>query len=44
MDFVVPADHRTKLKENEKKDEYLELVRELKKTVEQESDRDTYCN
>ena len=31
MDFAVPADYRVKLKESQKKDEYLDLVRELKK-------------
>ena len=31
MDFAVPADHRIKLKESEKKDMYLDLARELKK-------------
>ena len=31
MDFSVPADHRVKLKESEKKDKYLELGWELKK-------------
>ena len=31
MDFAVPADHRVKLKENEKMDKYLDLARELKK-------------
>ena len=31
MDFAVPADHRIKLKENEKRDRYLDLARELKK-------------
>ena len=31
MDFSVPADHRVKLKESEKKDKYLDLARELKK-------------
>ena len=31
MDFAVPADHRVKLKESEKKDKYLDLTRELKK-------------
>ena len=31
MDFSVPADHRIKLKESEKKDKYLDLARELKK-------------
>ena len=32
------ADHRVKLKENEKKDEYLDVARELKKNVEHKSD------
>ena len=31
MAFAVPADHRVKLKESEKKDKYLDLARELKK-------------
>ena len=31
VNFAVPADHRIKLKECEKKDKYLDLVRELKK-------------
>ena len=31
MDFAVPADHRIKLKENEKRDKYLDLSTELKK-------------
>ena len=31
VDFAVPADHRVKLKECEKKDKYLALARELKK-------------
>ena len=31
VDFAVPADHRIKLKECEKKDNYLDLTRELKK-------------
>ena len=31
MVFTVPIDHRVKLKESEEKDEYLDLVRELKK-------------
>ena len=51
VDFAVPADHRIKLKEFEKKDKYLDLPRELKKTVEHEGDNYTkydwcfwYCN
>ena len=31
MDFAVPADHRVKLNESEKKDKKLDLARELKK-------------
>ena len=30
VEFDVPADHRKKLKEYEKKDKYLDLARELK--------------
>ena len=38
VDFAVPANHRIKLKECEKKDKYLDLARDLKKTIEHESD------
>ena len=31
VDFAVPADHRIKLKQCEKKDKYIDLARELKK-------------
>ena len=31
VDFVFPADHWVRLKENEKKDKYLDLARKLKK-------------
>ena len=31
VDFAIPADHRVKLKENEKKDKYLDFARGLKK-------------
>ena len=31
MDFAIPADHKVKVKESEKKDKYLDLARELKK-------------
>ena len=41
VDFSVPADHGIKLKESEKKDEYLDLVRELKKPMEHEGDNYT---
>ena len=37
VDFAVPAGHRVKLKENKKKDKYLDLARELKKTAVHES-------
>ena len=33
MDFEVPADHRVKVKESEKKDKYLDLAREVKKLL-----------
>ena len=38
VDFAVSADHRIKPKESEKKDKYLDLARELKKTMEHEGD------
>ena len=44
MDFAVPADHRVKLKEIEKKDKYLDHARELKETIEHEHDGDTNYN
>ena len=44
VDFAVPADHGLKWKESEKKDKYLDLTRELKKTVEHESDDYSSCN
>ena len=42
VDFAVPADHRVKLKENEKKDKYLDLTRG--KVVGHESDVYTNYN
>ena len=33
MSLVFTADYRVKLKESEKRDKYLDLARELKKTV-----------
>ena len=44
VDFAVPVDHRIKLKECEKKDKYLDLARELKKTVEHADNNYTNCN
>ena len=45
MDCSLPADHRIKLKECEKKDKYLDLARELKKkTMEHEGDNYTNCD
>ena len=38
VDFAIPADHRIKLKESEKKNKYLDLARELNKTMENEGD------
>ena len=42
VDFAVPADHRIKLKENEKRDKFIDFARELKKKkkMEYESDSD----
>ena len=40
MDFAVPADHSIKLKESEKKDKYLDLVRRLKKMWNM---KETFC-
>ena len=44
VDFAVPADNRVKLKECEKKDKYLDLARELKKTMEHACDNYTNGN
>ena len=33
VNFAIPSDHRVKLKEREKKDEYLNLARNLKKLL-----------
>ena len=45
MDFAVPVDYRIELKECEMRDEYCNLVRELKKKpVEYESDNYTIYN
>ena len=44
VDFAVPADHRIKLKECEKKDKYFDLARELKKTMDHAGDNYTSCN
>ena len=33
IDLAIPADHRVKVKENEKRDKYVDLARELKKTL-----------
>ena len=41
VDFTVPADYRIKLKESEKKYKYLDLAKELKKTVEHEGNNYT---
>ena len=41
VDFVV---HRVKLNESEMKDKYLDLAREMKKTMEHENDSETNCD
>ena len=41
MDFAVPADHRVKIRENEKRYKYSDLARQLKKTMEHDGDIDT---
>ena len=46
VDFAVPADHRVKLIENEKKNKYLDLARKLKKkqTMQHEGDDNSNYN
>ena len=41
VDFAVPADHKLKLKECEKKYKYLLLAKEMKKTMEHAGDNCT---
>ena len=41
VDFTVPTDHRIKVEEWEKKDKYLDLATEVKKTMEHEGDNYT---
>ena len=43
VDFAVLADHRITLKECKKKDKYLNLAREWKKTMEDAGDNYTNC-
>ena len=46
VDFAIPANHKVKLKESEKKDMYLDLAWEMKKKtpMEHKSDGDTNRN
>ena len=44
VDIAVPADHKIKLKECEKKNKYMDLARGLKKTIEREGDNYTSCD
>ena len=44
LNFAILAKHRVKLKESEKRYKYRDLARELKKTMEHESDGNTNCN
>ena len=41
--FAIVTDHRIKLKESQKKDNYTDLARELKKTMEHKGDNYTNC-
>ena len=45
-DFAISVAHRVKVKENEKRDKYLDLARKQKKkkAIEYEGDGDIYCN
>ena len=43
-DFAVPADHRLKIKENEKKDNYIDLTREVKKKQTMKHEGGGYTN
>ena len=43
-DFAVPTNHRIKRKENENRDKYLDVIKKLKKTIEDEFDGDVTCN
>ena len=42
--MIIPADDKMKLKESKKKDKFLDLARELKKTMEHAGDNYTNCN
>ena len=48
VNFTVPADHEEKIKDNKKRDKYVDLRREPKKktqkTLEHEGEGDTICN
>ena len=44
MNLAVPANNRVKVKESKNRYKYLDLARELKKTVVHESNGDSNCN
>ena len=44
VDFAFLTDPKVKLKESEKRGKFLDLVRQMKKNVEQECDGDTNWN
>ena len=44
VSFAGLADHKLKLKESQKRDEYVDHARELKTNMELEGDGDTNCN
>ena len=43
VDFVISVDLRVKIKDSEKRVKYIDLARQLKKTMEREGDKDTNC-
>ena len=44
VNFAVPTDHRMKIKESEKRDKYLDLARELKKTMKHDGGDEANCD
>ena len=43
MDFIVPTNYRIKIKETDKRDEYLDPVKEVR-TLQNKRDNDSNCN
>ena len=44
MDFAIPTGHKEKIKESDKTNKYLNINKELKKTMANEADGGTNCN